>query len=399
MTSDNRWARRGPALAALAAALARLAVILADGARFDDPDNYLPLARAVASGDGLTFKGRATAYRPPLYPVILAPLTVLEGDRPRVGLTLLHVALGAGTAALAVVAARRLGASPRRALVAGLIVAYDPVLAWQAKSAMTETLAAFLAALAVALAAGRRPVVAGGALGLASLARPSLLPGAGLVALAAAIFAPGDRRERLRRAGLLAVGVGGVMLPWGARNQLAMGEFVVTTTHGGYTLALANNEVYYRQVLDGPPGAVWTGPEQREWWDDVNRRMAGLPEPEADRRLRDEVVALARREPRTFARACLSRLATFWSPLPAAGVYGTTARLATFVWTAPLWIALALGLARREFRSWPGVAAPALIVGLTVVHAFYWTDLRMRAPIVPAIAVVAALATVGRRRS
>ena len=31
-----------------------------------------------------------------------------------------------------------------------------------------------------------------------------------------------------------------------------------------------------------------------------------------------------------------------------------------------------------------------LVIGLTVVHAFYWTDLRMRAPIVPALALIAA---------
>jgi len=461
MERDNRWFRRAAASAALAAALARLIVIAGGGARFDDPDNYLPLASALASGDGLTLTGRATAYRPPLYPIMLAPLVAVEGPRPWIGLTLLHVALGAGTAALVVATSRRLGASPRRALIAGLIVAFDPVLAWQAKSVMTETPTAFLAALAMALATrdrpsplegegGRRPdegwrdrksldskslpvqrvrgnagpvdpssgpsghllpqgekaridvvgpLAAGVALGLACLCRPSTLPGAGLVVLAAAALGPGDRRERFRRAGLLAAGVACVLLPWGVRNRLAMGEFVFTTTHGGYTLALANNEVYYRQVLDGPPGTVWTGPEQRAWWGSVNRRMAGLPEPEADRRLRDEVLDLARREPRTFARACLARLTTFWSPLPAAGVYGTKARLATFLWTIPLWCALVVGLARPEFRRWPGAAAPALIVGLTVVHAFYWTDLRMRAPIVPAIAVIAAAATLPRRRA
>ena len=40
---------------------------------FDDPDNYLPMARALASGDGFAFNGRPTAYRPPLYPLLLAP--------------------------------------------------------------------------------------------------------------------------------------------------------------------------------------------------------------------------------------------------------------------------------------------------------------------------------------
>ncbi len=44
-------------------------------------------------------------------------------------------------------------------------------------------------------------------------------------------------------------------------------EPIWTTTHGGYTLALANNRQYYADVLDGPPGAVWSGPNQAAWVD------------------------------------------------------------------------------------------------------------------------------------
>ena len=38
-----------------------------------------------------------------------------------------------------------------------------------------------------------------------------------------------------------------------------------------------------------------------------------------------------------------------------------------------------------------------MIVGLTVVHFAYWTDMRMRAPIVPAIALIAAGFRCGKR--
>ena len=62
------------------------------------------------------------------------------------------------------------------------------------------------------------------------------------------------------------------------------------------------------------------------------------------------------------------------------------------VWTLPLWIALGLGLARRSLWRWPQIAAPLLVAGLSLVHTAFWTDLRMRAPIVPAIALVAASA-------
>ena len=56
---------------------------------FDDPDNYLPLARSLAAGDGFMLKGRPTAYRPPLYPLMLAPLISHGGDRAVLGIALL----------------------------------------------------------------------------------------------------------------------------------------------------------------------------------------------------------------------------------------------------------------------------------------------------------------------
>ena len=89
-----------------------------------------------------------------------------------------------------------------------------------------------------------------------------------------------------------------VLSPWMIRNLLQFGEPIWTTTHGGYTLALANNPVYYREVLDGPPGRVWTGHDQWVWWDSVNRKTAGMSEPEADRYLRDEALRLAQERAR-----------------------------------------------------------------------------------------------------
>ena len=115
-----------------------------------------------------------------------------------------------------------------------------------------------------------------------------------------------------------------------------------------------------------------------------------MTEPRADRYLQSMVWELARQHPADFARATLARLRHFWSVAPAASVYPTAARWVTLAWALPLWSALLLGLTRRSVWSWPRVAAPMVVLGLTLVHAFFWTDLRMRAPIVPAIALIAA---------
>ena len=287
----------------------------------------------------------------------------------------------------------------RRAFLAALIVAVDPVLVWQSRFVMTETLTAFLliAAFAALTLPGWRGAALGGCLfGLGGLSRPSMLAGAVLAILAALFAAPGTRRERLIRGVAMALAMAATLAPWAARNALIFGVPVWTTTHGGYTLALANNEVYYRDVLNGSPGAVWTGDDQWRWWDSVNRATAGMPEPEADRFLRNTVWKLALDQPGTFLRACLSRLARFWSLAPATAVYSPTVRWGTALWTVPLWIALVLGLFRRQLWQWPQVAAPLCVIGLTLVHALYWTDLRMRAPIVPAIALIAAGASLRR---
>lgn len=382
------------AVVAVAVAL-RAGAMLSGSGRFEDPDNYLPLARSLCEGKGLAWNDRPTAYRPPLYPLILAPLVKLGGPRPLVAIAILHLALGAGTVLLTASAAQRWGLGHARILAAAVVVACDPVLLWQSRFIMTETLSAFLTAWALAELARpgwRGAVFGGGCLGLSGLCRPSLLPGALLIVLGSLAADSKNWRERICRSLAVAAAACFVLVPWAVRNALVLGEPVWTTTHGGYTLALANNESYYRDVLGKPSGTVWTGEEQWRWWDSVNRATAGMSEPQADRFLRATVVELAFKEPGKFLRASVDRLTRFWSVAPAAAVYSGLVRLATMLWTVPLWLALAFGLSRRDTWNWPRIAAPLAILGLTVVHSLYWTDIRMRAPIVPAIGLVAASA-------
>jgi 4-amino-4-deoxy-L-arabinose transferase-like glycosyltransferase len=391
-TRDHRGRFLLAAIVTLAV-LARLVVIGPGYGRLDDPDKYLVLARSLAAGQGLALKGRPTAYRPPLYPVLLAPIVAALGDRIAWGVAGLHLALGAGTVLLAALTARRWGMASGRVLVAAAIVAFDPVLVAQARTVMTETLAAFLVTAALAALADPRPrgaLLGGLAFGLGTLCRPSLLPVAGLVALVAMIAGPGARTERLRRGAMVAVATVVVLVPWAWRNARVLGEPVWTTTHGGYTLALANNPVYYAEVLDGPPGTVWSGPNQARWFAEVQAETAGLSEPEADRRLRARALRMATTRPRDFARASIARLGRFWGLAPSGSVVPRLLRLATAAWTVPLWIALGLGLLRPELWRWPRVAAPAVVFALSAVHLVFWTDLRMRAPVVPAIALIAA---------
>ena len=92
-----------------------------------------------------------------------------------------------------------------------------------------------------------------------------------------------------------------------------------------------------------------------------------------------------------FARAMLARLGHFWSVAPAASVYSARCAVGDAgLDRRPLWLALLLGLLRPRALALAADRRAAFAIGLTLVHLFFWTDLRMRAPIVPAIALMAA---------
>ena len=348
------WNRRDLAILTLLVLLAvgvRALVIGRGGVRLDDPDGYLALARSLIREGSFQINGRPTAYRPPLYPLLLAPCVGLRAATGLpVAIGLLHLALGAGTVALVADSARRWGLIRSAVGLAAMVAAVDPVLVAQSRSIMTETLAAFLVAatLWALTLQGRSGAWWGGiGFGLASLCRPSLLPAAILTAGAGLVLGPGRLPNRFGRASLSLAATFLVLSPWAIRNAMSLGSPIWTTTHGGYTLALANNAAYYGDVLDGPPGAVWSGPNQDEWIESINQATEQMDEPEADRVLRRRAIEFAREHPRAFGRASLARLGRFWGVMPSAAVYAAPLRWATAAWTVPLWVLLLVGLASQ----------------------------------------------------
>ena len=129
----------------------------------NDVDGYLRLAMNLREQFSYEFydTGPLTAQRPPLYPLLLVPV-VGQGDEQLAAIAGLHVLLGIGTVLLVVQLGQEWGLGRWRFLAGGL-VACDPILLKQSTVLMTETLAAFLAALALlalTAAANRRGLVA-----------------------------------------------------------------------------------------------------------------------------------------------------------------------------------------------------------------------------------------------
>jgi hypothetical protein len=366
------------------------------GSLVDDPDFYLRIgSNLYEAGTFGIHPSSPTTYRPPLYPCVLAALGWLLPNQMPIGL--LHVVLGVGT----VWAVWRLGLQwqlpPGAALVAAGLVTVDPILLNQSVLIMTETLAAFLAAwtlVALGAASNRdslvRASLAGAMLGLCVLCRPTFMTWLGLLAIAWPFMV--KPRRVVRTAALLLAAVV-VLAPWTIRNAITFGRPIVTTTHGGYTLLLANNPYFYRHLRSAPWGTVWRNSNVYLYGDSPRN----LDEFADDRLAYELALRNIAAEPGMFAYSCLVRVGRLWGVLPHQLDAGESPSRRGERYAVAIWYLLELALAvvglwalgRRAWSS-PWIWGTLLLVSFTAVHSVYWTDLRMRAPLMSVVAVLAA---------
>lgn len=387
-----------------------------------DPDAYRAIADVLASSGvyGLS-ETRSTAFRPPLYPCVLAMTTT-----GNVAVALLHVVLGVVavgfTFASTQVLLRRIAAS----LVGSSLVIIDPILIQQSTLVMTETLAVAIVAAtfyvwSISVRDGfsvGKCVWLGGLLSLAYLCRPTFLVWAGFLILALIVVAIRDRKfwPPIVVGGMVAV----TMAAWMIRNVGAVGHPVWATTHGGYTLLLANNPQVLDHLSDGRRIEDW---DPQDFFDAYDHRYAGdatteefwrkdwssaepptypddAGEVNDDRYVGAAAKATIAREPKTFAWACLCRCQFLWTPFPAGVATGSAMRSNLIgAYYLFVYIAAIVGAWRWRARSpmaWYPIAS--MVVTLTLVHAVYWSNMRMRAPAMPLVTIVAAAGLIGAKR-
>lgn len=242
--------------------------------------------------------------------------------------------------------------------------------------------------------------------GLLVLCRPTFWPLLGVLAVGC-IF----RTPQLSLKSLPWRVIAGTLLvvaPWVIRNQLVIGLPLLTTTHGGYTLLLANNSVFSNEVVDQPWGTVWSGESLARWQAGLDERLErelgpNASELERDHRLSQWGREFIAAEPLRFARAVWHRVRSLWSVVPHGdgdGEGGPSRLVIAAVggFYSILLLGFAVGMfvvARRsEWSRW--WLLYALVITVQGVHLVYWTNARMRAPLTPVIALFA-VAAVERR--
>jgi hypothetical protein len=406
-----------------------------------DHDAYRAISETLGNTGvfGLTAssgEARPTAFRPPLYPWVLSWL-LIDGELPSGGVATLHTLLGCLTVLCTYRASRHLLGEMhdmRGSILAAILVLVDPVLLQQSTLVMTESMATAIASVVLwwwvrhcdgATTIGSAAVL-GLLLALAFLCRPTFLVWGLMLCFYTAVAktrTPSNASRRIERAALVAailvaaillVTVGG----WALRNAQAIGYPVWATTHGGYTLLLANNPMFYDYLRDRPADqttwdadsfllayshrydgdptteAFWRNP-----WDSPGVITVTLTEHDDDKLAYEAAKATISREPGMFIWSSVVRVYRLWTPFPhRTGDRSWQAVVAIATYYLALYAAVAWGLWRlgREIlkpKWWPILS---LVATLTLVHAVYWSNIRMRAPAIPSLAIIAA-AALGQR--
>ena len=413
-TLSNQAERRCLIALLLLAALLRLGVICWKPASLaEDRDLYWGIAKRMAAGDGYVHPdfGHPTAYRPPLYPMMLAVIVFVGGGTKL--LAVVQIAMGVATAWLTWRIARRFDLNSA-ALVATGFVAFNPLLVQMTALAMTETICGLLLTMMVFCVveqhAPKRRTKIGLLFGLAALCRPTVWAYA-ILASAVSLWVSWRRRTlqtdrsiaSVIRGWIVVVFAAGITIaPWVIRNEKVFDELIVTTTHGGYTLLLGNNDAAYRAEVANPTSTPW---DSRTW-------QKSLPQPFVgggagreflrDRWMSQHATLWIREHPREFTESCWLRIKRFWNIFPGGADAGSLPRVAQWgmaVFFAIELLAAAVGLwrLRRDEWSkwWPLVL---LVLSFALVHVVYWSNLRMRAPVEPVLALLAARGLIRDRR-
>jgi hypothetical protein len=501
------------------------------GSLSGDPDAYAVLAEGLASsgtlGHVVGTEVYATAYRPPGYIWFLSWL-VVEGQLSDFRVHLLHGFLGVLTCILVARIAHVLSRSQVVAAFACLAVAVDPILLKQSSLVMTETLATFIAVVLwwswIELTKVPRStsmmmlgmLVVGLFAGFGCLVRPTTFVWialwfvvsmclVGLVKLRLKLLGKESSESQSSSGAAICysrqlsgwfsflVGVAIVVGPWAYRNSIQIGQWTLTTTHGGYTLLLANNPVLYANIQKHGWDREWdetrfhflwdqrshSDPRIPEFWNgefvtgefdgELNREsnresnsMAGFQfaRPDEHREVADDRLATEvawktiRRAPSTFMKSCLVQMSWFWAVAPYrsgaasvmiiaiglwysvlfAGIVVTSGVLVIQKWgkgrrgnarlmdTEPMALATgvdiatdgqvapeasAIGSGQNIYASFShkadevlvndmpslGLWVPAfsLVVSLQLVHLIFWSNMRMRAPLMPVLYILFAV--------
>jgi 4-amino-4-deoxy-L-arabinose transferase-like glycosyltransferase len=383
----------------------RVAWLQRAGRFTSDSSLYLTAAKNLAFHHVFSHSQSATAgivptvNHPPLYPALIAMLWWREAA-PIAAVIVLQVVLSVATVALVYLIAReRFNRKVALLACAGMIVA--PMTSFYTGLVLTETLFTFLVTLGVFLWGRERALLCGIVFGLAALTRTTMLPF--LVVLLLLPLLPAWRKDWRAYLCIALVSMA-VSSVWIVRNAFVVGRFVPVATGSGLNLLFGTIET----SVTG--GQYWTGNEWTTRQKEIPTFQAdeGLPEVERDRaRVRRALAVIiadplrwlvvrAKQYPRLFVDTgpyildsggdtnsqALPRILSFLIKMIFVAGNLAVAALAVF----------GIFIERARFVSLSHIMLFPLY--LSLIHLPLWIEPRYSLPMMPLVAILAAVGAV-----
>lgn len=353
---------------------------------------YHHMAIHLARGHGyVTTEGHPTRYWMPGFPLLLAGIYRVAGNRP-VAVYLALCLLGTGACLITYLLGRALLGETLGRMAALLGTLYVPHI-YLASVFLSENLYAVLVGAAALFAVryverrrGRDLAAATLMTGLGVLTRPFLLLGAMLFAAWLAI--------RRKQAGFgrwaapaYALGVLAVLSPWVVRNYLLDGRLVILTTGAGVTFHGANNDLVLGDLrrwgtwipTSELPEGAWVSRIEDEWVRDRVHWQLGL--------------SWAREHWQWETVLTVARLLRFWLPdFDSSNRAYVASQVATYTPFLLLLLAAPAGL-RRQTEQERDLWAPihAFLLASLVAAVVFWGGPRFRDGNAPLLMAYAAL--------
>jgi len=353
-------------------------------------------ARAIAAGDA----GRAVYFRGPLVPYLFALVHKLGGGVA--AMVLLNHLAGAATCVLVWRLARDYF-TRAVALTAGLVAAlYWPLIYFEGEVLIEPVYIALVVlslwrlARALANPTMARLVIAGVCVGLAALARPTVLV---LLPVIPFAFAAKEARSSWLRPSLVVVGTCiVVLLPATVRNYAVGRAIVPVTWSGGLNFYIGNNsESDGRSAFIPGAKSEWMGGEAEALAIASQQAGDSLSAAQASRFYTARAVDFITTEPVAAARLFAKKLYMFWE-----GPERSNEKYIYFFWDrfglgrVPMpgfWLIAPLALAAMV-RLWPRRRELALlylfVLAYTLGIVVFFVVARYRLPVVPVLIVLAA---------
>lgn len=287
--------------------------------------SYGLLAESLVQQQRLALDGQTpTAYRPPLYPLFLAGLLWLTGDLQAAIMAqslLLSLALGC----LALITLTYTGQIwPVIGMV--LLYAYLPEITLENITQRDTGLFTFLLALSgfIFVSLERRyrwpqAALLGLVLGLLSLTRPVALVGPFLaVVWGGRLWLKQMPWSQIGQRVLpLLAAFYMILLPWGVRNWLVLGQFTLSSTTTGLNLWKGNNPatavLYPAMDVDALDALLDEPPAGPGWWDEL-RVLPTLSEADRNRLFQRLALNYIMEQPGQFLKMGLVKVYTLWLP-------------------------------------------------------------------------------------